>query len=606
MNRVHNLRKAQSELSNAPGSHSLPTRAEPALLSTATSASNAPLLGRAGPSTSSAVLVPPRSEARSSLLSPPNSANTSPDNSAGAPLLRSLGTPPIPSATSIALATTPPTPPAQPPPPSPPPPTNLLVRWYRAACGFQVMPRSRFQEVQEAGMIAVSLAQVALVPIEIAFQASALPGLRGLIVRFIVLAYNLFDIWLQFRTAYYDKQGKLVTDRATIAARYRRNGLPYHVLACIPFDALVYPFTAESGPRYARLGCMFHLYRWYRLMADRGKSLQAKPASTLAIAAFFVLQGLHWCTCIWWFLQVLEQDDPVSWVRKEVPIDLYGDAAHPAPSIAVKYLYVLAFTLNVISAPGYGIFKSYSITEIAMSLAFNLTGTAAVAIYLASFISVLTNKLTVQTEMEQQVQTVLDYMRDHQLPPDLQDRAIEYYRLIWRLHQGRDTGNVLVELPGCMRGEIALQACGAALRLVPMFATASEPFLRLIATRCQERAFIAGEYIIRRGEKGTEMYLLHRGRADIVSDDLAKVWATLHGGSFFGEIALFANLPRTANVVTQTVCHLFVLHRADLTEVLRGFPQEEREIAGQVADRLAKLAAADSQRRVPAPARPAR
>ena len=39
---------------------------------------------------------------------------------------------------------------------------------------------------------------------------------------------------------------------------------------------------------------------------------------------------------------------------------------------------------------------------------------------------------------------------------------------------------------------------------------------------------------VEQGDPGDEMFFIHRGTVDVVSEDGVKVFASMHGGEFFG------------------------------------------------------------------------
>ena len=57
--------------------------------------------------------------------------------------------------------------------------------------------------------------------------------------------------------------------------------------------------------------------------------------------------------------------------------------------------------------------------------------------------------------------------------------------------------------------------------------------------------YAAGEYVIRKGEPGKEMYFLARGQVEVLGDS-GPALATLQPGDFFGELSLLLSQPRTA------------------------------------------------------------
>ena len=82
----------------------------------------------------------------------------------------------------------------------------------------------------------------------------------------------------------------------------------------------------------------------------------------------------------------------------------------------------------------------------------------------------------------------------------------------------------------------------------------------------------SGVAIVKKGDLADEMYLICRGKVEVI-DDAGNVISTLEDGEFFGEIGLLMSIPRTATVRTKTLCDIFVLHRSDFVHILNDHPQ---------------------------------
>ena len=71
--------------------------------------------------------------------------------------------------------------------------------------------------------------------------------------------------------------------------------------------------------------------------------------------------------------------------------------------------------------------------------------------------------------------------------------------------------------------------------------------------------FSPGDYVCRKGDVGKEMYIIKRGRLDVVAEDGVKVFVSLGDGVVFGELSIM-NIPgskmgnrRSANIRNQAV-----------------------------------------------------
>ena len=89
------------------------------------------------------------------------------------------------------------------------------------------------------------------------------------------------------------------------------------------------------------------------------------------------------------------------------------------------------------------------------------------------------------------------------------------------------------------------------LSAVDIFSPLTSDELSMLALNSAGRVFAPGETIIRAGDPGSSMFVVHRGSVDVRVDNNGQrtTIKTLGEGDFFGEMALFTGEPRTAHVV---------------------------------------------------------
>jgi CRP-like cAMP-binding protein len=105
------------------------------------------------------------------------------------------------------------------------------------------------------------------------------------------------------------------------------------------------------------------------------------------------------------------------------------------------------------------------------------------------------------------------------------------------------------------------------LSRVPFFQNlAPADFERLVDTLVP-RTVLAGETILRQGDRGTSLFLIARGVVAVLiapAGGAPQRVASLHAGDFFGEMALLTAERRTATVRAVTDCHLYELSKPDV------------------------------------------
>ncbi|KAI8142981.1 hypothetical protein BJV82DRAFT_515726 [Fennellomyces sp. T-0311] len=117
----------------------------------------------------------------------------------------------------------------------------------------------------------------------------------------------------------------------------------------------------------------------------------------------------------------------------------------------------------------------------------------------------------------------------------------------------------------------------------------NQEFLERIACRMIIRTYAPRDVIIVQGEKAKAMFLLLRGAVDVCSADFERIFATLHGGSCFGEIGLLYAIPRTATVIAAAPCTVAVLTADAVAAILPDYPDVEQVLRFEAQERMAML-----------------
>ncbi|MDQ7032509.1 MAG: mechanosensitive ion channel family protein [Desulfonauticus sp.] len=78
--------------------------------------------------------------------------------------------------------------------------------------------------------------------------------------------------------------------------------------------------------------------------------------------------------------------------------------------------------------------------------------------------------------------------------------------------------------------------------------------------------YLKGDFIVKKGEKDTEMYFILQGSVEIKDND--KISLTLYAGNFFGEMSLLTNQPRSADVIAKENVQCMVIDREGFKVIL--------------------------------------
>ena len=114
------------------------------------------------------------------------------------------------------------------------------------------------------------------------------------------------------------------------------------------------------------------------------------------------------------------------------------------------------------------------------------------------------------------------------------------------------------------------------LRKVPLFSGLSETDLAAFADLTRERSYPKGSVIVFEDDPGDALFLVAAGQVKVVliaEDGREVILSVLGEGSFFGEMAVIDEEPRSAHVIAMEDSGLLVLRREDFYARLRSSPE---------------------------------
>ena len=127
------------------------------------------------------------------------------------------------------------------------------------------------------------------------------------------------------------------------------------------------------------------------------------------------------------------------------------------------------------------------------------------------------------------------------------------------------------------------------LRKVPFFRDLPPDTLRSFAGLTRERTYPKGSVIVFADDRGDSMFLVAAGQVKVVligEDGREVILSVLQEGSFFGEMALLDDEPRSAHVIAMEDATLLVLRREDFQAQLRSSPEVAISLLRELSRRL--------------------
>jgi len=253
---------------------------------------------------------------------------------------------------------------------------------------------------------------------------------------------------------------------------------------------------------------------------------------------------------------------------------------------------------------------------------FMFFGVTQIAMLIGHLSLMLASKYQASAAFRMKLDRVKAECEYYKVPWDLQNRVFAYYDYLWVNQKQYDDKILLMNDRGMssdLRGKLALYLYKDVIQGVSLFERVDDTFLSKICMELQTRVYLPQDWVILKGDIGSELYIISRGVVQVfvvdpmeeIDDDDDDDWGEegnnkplsrddkrknllkaaedesifLRRGNFFGEVSLLMETRRTTSVQARTVTELNVLVQEVFEEILRESPEFANEMKNLVLER---------------------
>ncbi|MBN1501726.1 MAG: ion transporter [Spirochaetes bacterium] len=385
----------------------------------------------------------------------------------------------------------------------------------------------------------------------------------------ITLIYSA-DIIINFNTGIRNN-GEMLLDRGEAASRYIRGWFWPDILAAVPFE-LIFIATPVFGLN--RIFRIFKIIRLFKLMRIsqtlnkfKTKNIINPSIFRMFILVFWILIATHFIACGWLFMM----DYPKTM------------------SMFDSYLKAYYWTATTVTTLGYGDLTPQTNGQMIYATFIMITGAGMYGFVIGNIANLIANIDIAKAQYREKMEKINTFMKYRNIPHELQLKINDYYNYLWESRRGYDENSVLSDLPIPLKTDVSLFLNKEIIEKVPIFKGATGNFIKDIILHLEPIVFTPNDYIVKKGDMGTDMFFISKGSVDVVSEDGNIVYATLTSGQFFGEIALLLSSPRTASIRSNSYCDLYRLDKSTFEHVLHRYPEFETDIKVLAEKRKAEL-----------------
>ena len=427
---------------------------------------------------------------------------------------------------------------------------------------------SRFKKGWDLGVLAITIGTAIIIPFSVVF------GTTGRLVPIIatVLSTLVFiaDVVLSFNTSY-NFQGKVINEKRAVALRYLKGWFTVDIIAALPLGLiLTFISTPEtSAVNLIRILALVKLLHVAKTMQQIGGTNVNPAILRLFLLIFWILLAAHVVGCGWIFLT-------------EAP---------PEATTYERYIRSFYWTITTLTTIGYGDITPDTSAQTFYVILIELLGAGMYGLVIGNIANLIANIDVAKTQYKEKLDKINTFLKYRNIPVDMQRKINDYYNYLWESRRGYDESSVLADLPDPLKESVSLYLNKEIIEKVPIFEAASLDLIKDVIMNMEPVVFTPGDYIVRAGEVGFDMYFISRGRVDVMSADEQTSYAILSAGQFFGEIALLLSMPRTATIKATEYCDLYRLDKETFDRILTRYPDFMTNIQALAEERKAEIEA---------------
>mmetsp|Transcript_34820 Transcript_34820/g.44907 ORF Transcript_34820/g.44907 Transcript_34820/m.44907 type:complete len:786 (+) Transcript_34820:112-2469(+) len=486
---------------------------------------------------------------------------------------------------------------------------------------FVILPNSAFRMCWDLNML-FFLAYVAiLTPFQMAFLGDQediahpedWPGFFAM-DRLVDLVF-LIDMVINFRSAWYEADGSVVTFDQKIAAKnYLRGWFTLDLFSLLPWEVIgiLFNVKGDAALRFPKLLRLLRLIKILKLVrASRvvrrieqnmgikyGILRLCKFAVTLIVLA-------HWLACALMFITTFKTYENSQTEKKACISHLNGESVHSTwkwglfcechCTIGQTYVAALYWSTMTLTTIGYGDVSPDNATEMVFMVVAMLLGAAVFSFVVGTCCSLVEGLDKMGLQFQEEFDAVNDYMHLCGIDKNMRRRVRAYVWNYKDMSSRRNEGEILGLMSPALQQEFILHNYGTSIRAIPALYGAPDSFVVEMAHTATRKLYGPRDTISYQGSLNDPFYLLRKGEVIICRSPgpghPVRFVQRLQGSGFWNERLLMFDSFADCSAKSMTFVEVVAFEAHSIRQILLRYPMGRNRVKQNVLRRLWRFSA---------------
>ncbi|KAJ8719060.1 hypothetical protein PYW07_016616 [Mythimna separata] len=432
------------------------------------------------------------------------------------------------------------------------------------------------------------------------------------------------DMYLMLHVAYYGPKNQLIYHPYMTAKHYLKGQFVVDFITCFPWYAIWKLFVPKHTEdhtdedheynhhmyhcvlRMINVSQIIKLYAasWAQSIGDLRRAYCMSVVHFLLLTLFFL--NLYTSLLVTLSCRYVKADDPedfavkVSRLPQKIPY--LKTAFHPdgnmvcqegcwidgAVLIKSKHMsptkvFLLAYywTATSFGGAGFGDITPQNLPHMILCICVQMHGVLFFGYVYARIASLKAMADQVVTKFQEDLKHLEMFLNRENVPFTLKKTVMEYWKYQWKRTGGWSHQSILGKLHANLNEDAVLYMYEKTLKEIPLFEDVEYSFFRAFAKKLKELYFQKGYMVMKANEVIDIMYIIYRGKVDIVSN-INEVEACMGPGGIFGNIRGARKYLTMSNVTASRNIDLLCIQGRDFYALLKSYPSVLKKVIHSV------------------------